>query len=359
MKPFQEILRCRSLSTSLKYFPVFCTRKSARWPHAEISWNKENELHFTTKSIPSFASTNLRSFKIPTTISISIHAYQPSAQNGYHTPKIPLHPTLSTLSSISLSCGLFAFFTQFLLHSSCTPSLSRLHTLLTLSSLIFLSNILTYLLLTLLLHPLHSHDPVVSWRQRLVRAGIALLYIFTFVGFILFAIAIAVAYSGPKAVGIVRVTIFTVTVSGLVIFGVSTRGPPSSPSLPEQALQDENEKQIKDIGVPKVVTLLIIFLIQLICLGLLPGVGGYAVVTGQLGSECKGVEEEVFNSGNPMPVEVVGVAAGAIVSVTREYTATVTVTEMMSSAASSDGGVATVVDLTSITVLTTVAAGIW
>jgi hypothetical protein len=193
-----------------------------------------------------------------------------------------------------------------------------------------------------------------------VRAGIALLYILTSAGFILFAIAITVAYSGPKVVGIVGVALFAVIVSGLVIFGVSTEGPPPSPSLAEQALQDqdENEEQVKDIGIPKVITLLLIFLIQLICIGLLLGVGGQAVVTGQLGSECKGVEEEVFNSGNPMPVEVVSIAAGAGGIVTRDYTATVTVTEMMMSvsATSDDDGVATVVDLTSITVLTTVTA---
>jgi hypothetical protein len=282
-------------------------------------------------------------------------------------PKSHYTPTLSTLSSISLSCGLFAFFTQFLLRSNRTTSFSRLHTLLTLSSLIFLSNILTYLLLTLLLHPLHPHDHVTSWRQRLVRAGIAILYLFTFIGFILFAIAIAVVYSGPKVVGIVGVTLFAVTVGGLVVFGVSTKGPPPENSISgvlEQPLQDEKVK-VKDIGIPKVVILLIIFVVQLSCLGLLLGVGGHVVVTGQLGSECKGVEEEVFNSGNPMPVEVVGVAAGAngYVTVTRGYTATITVTEMMTdvvSGTSSDGddGVATVVDWTSTTVMATVTAGL-
>jgi hypothetical protein len=197
----------------------------------------------------------------------------------------------------------------------------------------------------------------------LVRAGIAILYLFTFIGFILFAIAIAVAYSGPRVVGIVGITLFAVTVGGLVVLGVSTRGPPPSSSLlgedGEQPLQDEEVKvKVKDIGILKVVMLLIIFAVQLICLGLLLGVGGDAVVTGQLGSECKGVEEEVFNSGNPMPVEVVSVASGGYVTVTRDYTATITVTEMMMSATSSDDGVATVVDLTSITVLATVTAGL-
>jgi hypothetical protein len=201
----------------------------------------------------------------------------------------------------------------------------------------------------------------------LVRAGIAILYLSTFIGFILFAIAIAVAYSGPKVVGIVGVTLFAVTVGGLVVFGVSTKGPPPENSIAgvlEQPLQDEKVK-VKDIGIPKVVILLIIFVVQLICLGLLLGVGGHAVVTGQLGSECKGVEEEVFNSGNPIPVAVVSVAAGAngYVTVTRGYTATITVTEMITdvvSGTSSDGddGVATVVDWTSITVMATVTAGL-
>jgi len=169
-------------------------------------------------------------------------------------------------------------------------------------------------------------------------------------------------------VGIVGVTLFAVTVGGLVVFGVSTNGPTPSPSPPgedgEHPLQGENKNQVKNIGIPKVVILLIIFVAQLICLGLLLGVGGHAVVTGQLGSECKGVEEEVFNSGNPMPVEVVSVAAGAngYVTVTRDYSYTTTilatVTEMESSSLSSDDGVATVVDLTSITVLATVTAGL-
>jgi hypothetical protein len=316
----------------------------------------------------SLAFTHLRSFKIRTIIWISTPSYtflnpSPKMPNTTH-PKSHYTPTYSALSSISLSCGLFAFFTQFLLRSNCTTSLSRLHTLLTLSSLIFLSNILTYLLLTLLLHPLHSHDHVTSWRQRLVRAGIAILYLFTFVGFILFAIAIAVAYSGPKAVGIVGVTLFAVTVGGLVVFGVSTKGPPLENNIAgEQPLQDEKAK-VKDIGLPKAILLLLIFLVQLICLGLLLGVGGHAVVTGELGSECKGVEEEASNSGNPMPVEVVSVAAGAngYVTVTRDYSYTTTilatVTEMESSSLSSDDGVATVVDLTSITVLATVTAGL-
>ena len=169
--------------------------------------------------------------------------------------------------------------------------------------------------------------------------------------------------------GIVGVTLFAVTVGGLVVFGATTKGPaPCSSVLGEDGEQpphDENEKKVKDIGIPKVAILLIIFVVQLICLGLLLGVGGHAVVTGQLGSECKGVKEEVFNSGNPMPVEVVGVAAGAngFVTVTRDYTATITVTEMMTdvvSATSSDGddGVATVVDWTSTTVMATVTAGV-
>jgi hypothetical protein len=189
----------------------------------------------------------------------------------------------------------------------------------------------------------------------------AILYLFTFTGFILFAIAIAVAYSGPRVVGIVGVTLFAVTVGGLGVLGVSTKGPPpenNTAGVLEQHLHDDNEKKAKDIGIPKVVILLIIFVVQLICLGLLLGVGGHAVVTGQLGSECKGVEDEVFNSGNPMPVEIVSVASGGYVTVTRDYTATITVTEMMMSATSSDDGVATVVDLTSITVLTTVTAGL-
>ena len=214
----------------------------------------------------------------------------------------------------------------------------------------------------------------------MVRAGIALLYIFTFVGFILFAIAIAVAYSGPKAVGVVGVTLFAVTVSGLVIFGVSTKGPAPSPSL----LEEENitagehhhdKKKIKDIGLPKIIITLLIFLIQLICLFLLLGFGGNAVVTGQLGEECKGVQDEMYNGGNPMPVEVMNTPG--YVTVTRDYTATVTttttslgtVTEMMTESASvvsgfsstttsGEDGVATVVTWTSITVTATVTAGL-
>jgi hypothetical protein len=167
-------------------------------------------------------------------------------------------------------------------------------------------------------------------------------------------------------VGIVGITLFAVTVGGLVVFGASTKGPaPCSSVLREDGEQpphDENEKKVKDIGLPKVIILLIIFVVQLICLGLLLGVGGHAVVTGQLGSECKGVEEEVFNSGNPMPVEVVSVASGGYVTVTRDYTATITVTDMMTgvmtATSSDDDGVATVVDWTSTTVMATVTAGV-
>jgi hypothetical protein len=202
-----------------------------------------------------------------------------------------------------------------------------------------------------------------------VRVGIALLYLFTLAGFIIFGIAIAVAYEGPRVVGIVGVSMFAVSVAGVVVLGVSTKGPLEEKNnsavafeQEQQQLLHDEEKKVKDIGLPKIIFTLLIFATQLICLGLLLGFGGNAVVTGKLGSECNGVVDQVYNVGNPMPVEVVAVAAGAWKTVTKYYyyTTTIleTVTEMMTGmeSSSSDDRIATVLDLTSITVLTTVTA---
>jgi hypothetical protein len=194
------------------------------------------------------------------------------------------------------------------------------------------------------------------------------------VGFLLFAVAIAVANQGPKVLGIVGITLFAVTVSGLVILGVGTKGPPPPPPSEENnTAVDHDEKKEQDIGLVKIVIMLLTFTIQLICLILLLGFGIPAIATGKLGKECDGVQDQVYNGGNPMPVSVVNEAANGVVtvSVTRDYTATVTttttslgtVTEKMSdmmsgvgSTTSGDDGVATVVTWTSIWVTATVTA---
>ena len=157
-------------------------------------------------------------------------------------------------------------------------------------------------------------------------------------------------------------TLFAVNVGGVVVLGVSTKGPPPEhAAFKQEDLIHDDEKKVKDITLPKTIFTILNFAIQIICLGLLLGSGGNALVTGKLGSECDGVVDQAYSTGNPMPVEFVAGVGG---TVTKDYYYTITVletvtaTEMMtmmeSSSLSTDDGIATVMDLTSVTVLTTV-----
>lgn len=116
------------------------------------------------------------------------------------------------------------------------------------------------------------------------------------------AAVIAISFNGPEIFGIGGAVLFGVTVVALVIFALSTGGPgereewrvgdrrvvPLTPA-PFRAKQPEDEKEerkVKDIKEMKVFILLLVFVTQLICFGILVVSGGQAVVEGGVGDAC-------------------------------------------------------------------------
>jgi hypothetical protein len=300
-------------------------------------------------------------------------------------PKSHYLPSLTILTTVSLSSGLVAFITQFLLHhpdgSTCpTTSTYRIHVLLAVSSLIFLSNVLSSLILNTLLHPLHDSDLVKGNRRTLFRCGIAVIYTFLSVGFVLFAIAVAVAvaYPGPKGTGYVGIGLFGVLVVALLVLGLCTKSPGEDENV-ERAndfrdpfsagiLEKRERRNVADVGLYKVCVYVLVFVVLVGGLVVLLVMGGSAVRKGnQVGGACaEGANVavgavSVWTRENPLPVDVVlgeAVTIDIIVTEGRVTTATMLASGSGSESTSggsgvSGGGVATVVDLTSVTTSTT------
>lgn len=221
-------------------------------------------------------------------------------------PKAHYASPLAGLSVISLSAGLVSLLALILTKPKCTPLSSRLQALLALSTLLFLSNILTITPLKILLYPLRSTDLVSSWRKRLVRVGLGIAYLCSLVGFLVIAFIVSVKISSvsdvkdSRVVGITGIVLFSVLALSIVMLGLTSPAPrPSTtvtwqdsspatlhPLTPTPGDEKKQKPLVDDIPLPKSILVVLIFVVQIICLMLILGFGGAAAARGNVGGEA-------------------------------------------------------------------------
>jgi hypothetical protein len=238
-------------------------------------------------------------------------------------------PTLVLLESISCSCGLIAWFAQFLI--PCAES--RLHALLTLGSLLFLANVLAILLTILILYPLADADAVTGWRKRLVRWQVVITSLITGAGFIVLVLAVLFMYHGDKILPGIGIAMFVVLVVAACVLGAGTKGPGEAvdednsqkhPPTPAPFLVSKKPaREVPELGAKHIVTLTVVCVVEILGMIALLIVGGIEAAEGKLPPGCRTLDD--WTTANPLPVRfVVHEEQGTATSWT---VVTVTVTE--------------------------------